>query len=274
VRVFKAGSATKQFPNDQVIGLCIGQNHLVTVEREEDLVGLQRVGRLVRLTLDVMTGSLEPGMTTLELDRVGESFAERHGARSGPRLFYAFPGFSCISVNDEAVHGVPCGRVLNVSDLVKIDVTLELHGLLADACTTVCIPPVSDPATRIANAARAALTKGVARARAGKPISGIGRAVEAEVRRHGARVIRELGGHGIGRHIHEEPTVRNYFVPSNTYRLPLGLVFTIEPIIAETSAGMLLADDGWTLKTRDGSLAAQFEHTVVVTRGRALVLTA
>jgi methionyl aminopeptidase len=246
----------------------------VTVERDEDLVALQRVGRLVRLTLDVMTRALEPGMSTLELDRVGESFAERHGARSGPRLFYAFPGFSCISVNDEAVHGVPSDRVLSAGDLVKVDVTLELDGLLADACSTVCIPPVTERATRITNAARSALTKGVSRARAGRPISGIGRAVEAEVRRHGARVIRELGGHGIGRHIHEEPSVQNYFVPTNTYRLPLGVVFTIEPIIAETAAGMLLADDGWTLKTRDGSLAAQFEHTVVVTRGRALVLTA
>jgi methionyl aminopeptidase len=105
-------------------------------------------------------------------------------------------------------------------------------------------------------------------------INRIGRAVEDEARRHGAHVIRELGGHGIGRHIHEAPSVQNYFVRGDTYRLPLGLVFTIEPTLAETAAGIDVAEDGWTVRTRDGALTAQFEHTVVVTRGRPLLLTA
>jgi methionyl aminopeptidase len=124
------------------------------------------------------------------------------------------------------------------------------------------------------HAARSAMTAGIDRARHGKAINGIGRAVESEARRHGAHVIRELGGHGIGRHIHEDPSVQNHYVRGDTYRLPLGLVFTIEPTVAETAAGIYVAGDGWTLKTRDGALAAQFEHTVVITRGRPLLLTA
>jgi methionyl aminopeptidase len=163
---------------------------------------------------------------------------------------------------------------LNAGDVVKLDVTLELDGFLADACTTVCVPPASERATRLMSTAQAALAMGINCAREGRPINRIGRAVEGEVRRRGAHVLRELGGHGIGRHIHEEPSVQNYFVASNAYRLPLGLVFTIEPIISEGRSRTVLANDGWTMKTSDGSLAAQFEHTVVVTRGKALLLTA
>jgi methionyl aminopeptidase len=123
-------------------------------------------------------------------------------------------------------------------------------------------------------AAESAMAAGIERARHGKAINRIGRAVEDEARRHGAHVVRELGGHGIGRHIHEKPSVQNYYAPRDTYRLPVGLVFTIEPTVAETDAGIYLADDGWTIRTNDGALAAQFEHTVVVTRGRPLLLTA
>jgi methionyl aminopeptidase len=246
----------------------------MTIESDEELVALQRAGRIVRATLDAMSAALEPGMTTRELDRVGEAFAERHGAVSGPRRFYDFPGFSCISINDEAVHGVPGARVVEAGDLVKIDVALELGGFLADSCTTVAVPPVAARSRRLMDAARSAMAAGIDCARHGAMINRIGRAVEDEAERHGARVIRELGGHGIGRHIHEEPSVQNHCVRGDTYRLPLGLVITVEPTLAETAAGIFVADDGWTIKTRDGALAAQFEHTVVVTRGRPLLLTA
>jgi methionyl aminopeptidase len=253
--------------------LPVEHNACMTVERDEELVSLQHAGRIVRATIDAMARALEPGMTTQELDRAGEAFAELHGAVSGPRRFYDFPGFSCISINDEAVHGVPGSRVVEAGDLVKIDVALEVDGFLADSCTTVAVPPVSARSTRLMRATQSALALGIHRARRGMAINRIGRAVEDEARRHGAHVIRELGGHGIGRHIHEDPSVQNYFVRGANYRLPLGLVFTIEPTLAETAAGIDVASDGWTVLTRDGALTAQFEHTVVVTRGRPLLLT-
>src|SRR4051812_3062969 len=121
----------------------------MTVERNEELVSLQHAGRIVRATIEAMVRALEPGMTTLELDRVGEAFAERRGAVSGPRRFYDFPGFSCISINDEAVHGVPGSRVVAAGDLVKIDVALEVDGFLADSCTTVAVSPVSARSTHL-----------------------------------------------------------------------------------------------------------------------------
>lgn len=252
----------------------VGQDAAMTIERDEELVALRHAGRTVRATMDAMAAALEPGMTTLELDRVGEAFAELNGAVSGPRRFYDFPGFSCISINDEAVHGVPGSRVVAAGDLVKIDVALEVGGYLADACTTVAVPPVSMRSALVMRAAESAMNAGIERARHGRAINRIGRAVESEARRHGTHVVRELGGHGIGRHIHEKPSVQNYYAPRDTYRMPVGLVFTIEPTVAETDAGISLADDGWTLRTNDGALAAQFEHTVVVTRGRPLLLTA
>jgi methionyl aminopeptidase len=206
---------------------------------------------------------------------VGHDRRTQRGARfPAARRPHDFPGFSCISINDEAVHGVAGSRVVEAGDLVKIDVALEVDGFLADPCTTVAVPPVSSRSTYLMRATQSALALGINRARHGMAINRIGRAVEDEARRRGGHVIRELGGHGIGRHIHENPSVQNYVVRGDTYRLPLGLVFTIEPTLAETAARIDVADDGWTIKTRDGALTTQFEHTVVVTRGRALLLTA
>ena len=246
----------------------------MTIEREHQLDALKAAGRVVRQTIEVMQAAIEPGMTSAELDDVGRRFCEMRGARSAPQLAYSFPGFTCISINDEAVHGIPGSRVLRPGDLVKIDVALDVDGYIADACSSSCVPPATDRAQRLIDTARSALEAGVHRARPGELINRIGRAVEREARRRGAHVLRELGGHGVGRSIHEAPSVASYYVGSNRYRLPVGLVFTIEPIVAETTESTIPGGDGWTVKTFDGCLSAQFEHTLVVTRGRPLLLTA
>ena len=246
----------------------------MTVRREQELAALRRVGRAVRATIDRMAAVLRPGVTTAELDKVGADVLAEFGARSAPNVFYDFPGIATISVNEEAVHGIPGARVIRPGDVVKIDVTAELDGYLADACTTVCVPPVSKRAAALVHAAQSALDAAIGAVKVGAPVNHIGRAVEEDVSRHGVRILRSLSGHGTGRRIHEEPTVHNYFVPGNKAVLREGLVLAIEPILAESTADVVTGSDGWTISTADGSLSAQFEHTVVVTRRGPILLTA
>jgi methionyl aminopeptidase len=197
-----------------------------------------------------------------------------NGARHAPRLDYNFPGDSCISVNDEAVHGIPGPRVVRAGDLVKLDVVAEKDGYFADAAITVPVPPVTDEKRRLAACARAAFEKAMEVARVGNRVSDIGRAVENEVKRHGFVVVRDLAGHGIGRKIHEEPSVPNHWDWRARQVLTDGLVITVEPIVAARSGRVVEDPDGWTLRTADGGLSAHFEHTLVVTRGRPVLLTA
>lgn len=246
----------------------------MSIDSDEDLKGLLRVGRIVGLTLKVMAGAIRPGMTTAELDAVGRREMERHGARSGPELVYQFPGATCISINEEAAHGIPGGRVIRRGDLVNIDVTAELDGYFADAALTVPVPPVVPDAQRLCDFTQAALAQGIAAARAGHPISDIGRAAEAAARQGGFRIIRELTGHGVGRHIHEEPTVPAFYHPAATQVLKDGLVITVEPFLTPRATRIVTGDDGWTLKSASGTLSAQFEHTIVVRGDRPLIVTA
>jgi methionyl aminopeptidase len=246
----------------------------MSIQSEKDLLALARVGNVVGLTLNEMKRALKPGMTTGELDAIALNVLERHGARSAPQLFYGFPGVTCISVNDEAVHGIPGNRVLQPGDVVKMDVTAELDGYIADAAVTVVLAPASSRKQKLAASAEAAFQKALDVARTGSRVYEIGRAIETEVKRQGFTVLRELSSHGVGRHIHEEPTIPNYEDRRANRRLTEGLIITVEPIIAAGSDGVETAADGWTEKTVDGSLSAHFEHTIVITRGRPIILTA
>ncbi len=246
----------------------------MTIHTDEELAALKRVGRLVAEVLRAMEEAVRPGVTTAELDEVaGRMFAAR-GARSAPRRVYGFPGETCISVNDEVVHGIPDGEPLCAGDVLKLDVTAELDGYMGDAARTVIVGGAGGLGARLASCAKAAFRRGLSRARAGNRVRDIGGAVEAEVRRHGFAVIRELAGHGIGRTIHEAPTVPNFYSPADRQPLEAGMVLTIEPLIAAGRADVVLDPDGWTVRTRDRSPAAHYEHTLVVTRGRPILLTA
>lgn len=246
----------------------------MSIESPADFDGLARVGRVVAATLKAMADSVRPGVSTAEVDAVGAGVLRRHGARSAPRIFYDFPGVNLISVNDEVVHGVPGERVLRPGDLVSLDVTAELDGYIADAATTVPLAPYSRKAARLCRCARKAFEKAAAVARAGTPIQYIGRAIEREVRQRGFSVLAELAGHGTGRRIHEDPVVSNVFHPSDTQPLTDGLVLTIEPLIAERSERVFADDDGWTLRTAGGDLSAHYEHTLVITKEKPILLTA
>ena len=246
----------------------------MTIGSQVDLAGMQRVGQLVARTIAHMRAQVRPGMTTRELDETGERFARAEGARSAPQLAYDFPGFTCLSVNEEIVHGIPGARVLRPGDVVKLDVTLELDGYMADSAVTVVIPPVSADARQLQRAARVAFNRGLDAARAGRTLRDVGRAVEAAARREGASVIRELTGHGIGRRIHESPSVPNWPDPTVRTVLTEGLVIALEPMVTAGPARVVEEADGWTLRTHNRVLAAHHEHTIVIRRGAPLVLTA
>jgi methionyl aminopeptidase len=246
----------------------------MSIETAEELAALRAAGRVVAEALRAMRREVRPGVSTGELDAVGARVFRRAGARSGPQLDYGFPGVSCISVNDEAVHGIPGWRRLRDGDLVKLDVTAELDGFYADACVTVPVGRPRGGAVRLADTARRALAAGMRAAHAGAPLNGIGAAVEHAVAGRGHAVCGDLMGHGIGRRIHEPPNVPNRYVAALSSALTEGLVLTVEPIVSAGSGAVRESGDGWTVRTADGALSAHAEHTIVIRRGEPLVLTA
>jgi len=246
----------------------------MSINGPEEFAGMRDAGKVVSLMLEAMKSAVRPGVTTGELDEIGADVMQRNGARSAPALVYKFPGANCISVNDEAVHGIPGRRTLANGDLVKLDVTIEKDGFMADAAVTVPVGEVSAEHRKLVECAERAFAKAMLVARAGFRVWEIGRAVEREVRRSGFSVIRELGGHGIGRTIHEEPHVPNYADREANEVLTEGLVITVEPIIAAGSGRSFVARDQWTIVTADHSASAHYEHTLVITKGAPVLLTA
>jgi len=246
----------------------------MTVKSQAELDQLRVIGQIVRQTLEEMSAAVEPGITTAEIDAVGAAALARHGAESSPPKAYNFPGTACISVNDEAVHGIPGSRAVRAGDLVKLDLTAEKNGFVADSAVTVRVGAVSANAEALAKCAESAFYHALDAAKAGNRVNDIGRAVGKEVRRGGFSVIKDLCGHGVGRAIHEEPCVPNHFDPRFRMRLKEGLVITIEPIIAAGGGSIALQPDKWTYRTSDRSLSAHYEHTLVITSGRPILVTA
>lgn len=246
----------------------------MSIKSASEFEGLKRIGRIVRRTLDGMAEAVRPGITTAELCRIGEKILHDHGAESSPPKAYGFPAAVCISVNDEAIHGIPTSRMLLEGDLVKLDLAAEKNGFVADAAITVRVGKVPELAEDLVRCAERAFRRGAKAARVGSRVYEIGRVVEREVSADGFRVMRELCGHGVGRRIHELPSVPNFFDKRSRTHLTEGLVITIEPIIAGGTGHAELQEDRWTIKTADGSLSAHYEHTIVITKGDPILLTA
>lgn len=246
----------------------------MTVETEDDIAALKLIGGIVAFVLQEMLAAAEPGMTTLELDTLGAQLLEERGARSAPRLTYDFPGATCISINEEAAHGIPGSRVIQPGDVLNVDVSAELGGYFSDTGGTRVIPPTNPLKTRLCHATRAALVQAMKQARAGQPINGIGAAIQRTARTHGFRIIENLGSHGIGRALHEPPTdIAGYFDATDKRILKEGMVITIEPFFSTKTRVVTEASDGWTLVGAAGNLSAQYEHTMVITKGKPIVLT-
>jgi methionyl aminopeptidase len=246
----------------------------MTVENQADIDGILNTGRVVAQVRDAMLAAVEPGMTTAELDRLGAGLLDSFGARSAPRVTYDFPGATCISINEEAAHGIPGPRVIQPGDVVNIDVSAELDGYFADTGGTTVVPPTTALKTRLCETTRLALRHALAQVRAGALINRIGQAVERTATAHGFRVIRNLGGHGVGRGLHEQPDgILSFCDTRDTRRLKQGQVLAIEPFLSTRSRYVSEARDGWTLLCDPGNLSAQFEHTVIVTQGAPIIAT-
>jgi len=246
----------------------------MTVSSEDELTALKEIGRIVANTLEAMGKAIEPGMTTRELDDVGRELLEAAGARSAPELVYAFPGATCISVNEEIAHGIPGDRRIAAGDLVNIDVSAEKNGYFADTGASFAVPPVTRTVERLCKDGRRAMWTGLRQVGAGKPLAGIGQAVGAFAKKNGYTLVRNLASHGVGRSLHEAPTEIATWPDASERRIMAdGMVFTVEPFL---SLGATFAEDGddpWTLYSRPRALTVQYEHTVVATRNGPLVLT-
>ncbi|MGE3342983.1 MAG: type I methionyl aminopeptidase [Vicinamibacterales bacterium] len=246
----------------------------MTIRSPEELEAMRRVGSVVARVRDAMVAMVAPGVTTGDLDREAERLASAVGARSAPQLTYGFPGFTCISVNEQVVHGIPGPYAVQPGDIVKVDVTLELDGYMADSAVSVLVPPVNDDARRLQRGATEAFERGWNAAVAGARMRDVGAAVEKVADSYGLRVLKELAGHGIGRKLHEPPDVPNWGDPDNTTVLHEGLVFALEPMFSLSDHRIKEEHDGWTVRTRRRSLAIHFEHTVMVqAAGPPLILT-
>jgi methionyl aminopeptidase len=246
----------------------------MTIDSREELDALIRAGRVVAEARQAMVDAVSPGITTGELDAVGRDVFRRHGARSAPRVTYRFPGSTCISVNNEAAHGIPSlRRQLRAGDLVNLDVSAELDGYFSDTGISVAVGEVSPVAVRLLEATKLAQQDAMEAAQPGARLRDLGRAVQRRARRNGFQVIKNLNGHGIGRGLHEPPSVPSV---DDGQRMVLreGLVLAIEPFLSVSADRVIDDEDGWTLRTANGSLVAQFEHSIVVTREGPLVLTA
>lgn len=246
----------------------------MTLMHAFELEGLRRAGALVSSILTTMREAAVPGAVSRDLDAIGAAMLHAAGARSAPQLTYDFPGATCISINEVAAHGIPDGTVLREGDLVNIDVSAELDGYFADTGGSFVVGAQPTPAQRkLLDATLEARDAAIAQLRAGNLINSIGRTVEAVAARHGLRVIRNLGSHGVGRALHEAPgNIPGYYDPRDTRRLHEGMVITIEPFLATHCTHTDEGDDGWAMRCRRG-FAAQFEHTVVVTSGEPIVVT-
>jgi methionyl aminopeptidase len=246
----------------------------MTIETQDDVAALKRIGRIVSFVLQEMLDAAEPGMTTRELDAIGAKLLQQHGARSAPELTYSFPGATCISINEEAAHGIPGARMIKAGDVLNVDVSAELEGYFADTGGTRVVPPTNPQKTRLCQATRIALNEAMKQARAGQPLNGIGAAIQRTAKTYGFRVIENLGSHGTGRSLHEAPEhIPGYFDPSDKRVLKEGMVITIEPFLSTKSRIVTERSDGWTLVGVPGNLSAQYENTMIITKGLPIVVT-
>jgi len=244
------------------------------VTSDEELQGLKNIGNIVARVRDKVRAAAVPGITTKELDELAGQLLAEFGATSAPISEYNFPGYICISVNDEVAHGIPGNHVIQDGDLVNIDISANLNGYYGDTGISFVVGNASEIKVKLCEAAEQAFYEAMKKVKAGSKKSNLSKAVESVAKRNGFKVIKNLTGHGIGRKLHEEPSILNYFHPQDSELLKQGQVLAVEPFISEKAEEVYeCSEDGWTFFTPDKSFVAQYEHTIVVTKDKPIILT-
>jgi methionyl aminopeptidase len=252
-----------------------GRSGKIVLKSEDELARMRRAGQVLALVLERLATAAQPGATTGELDRLAEGMIRSFGATPTFHGLYGYPANICASLNDEVVHGIPGDRVLRAGDIVSFDVGVTVEGMIADAAVTAAVGEVSEDARRLMRVTAESLDRGIEQARPGKRVADISAAIQRQAESHGYSVVRKLVGHGVGREMHEAPHVPNFLEGDGegSPELVVGMTLAIEPMVSAGSWQVVQDDDGWTYRTRDGSLSAHFEHTIAITEEGCEVLT-
>ena len=251
----------------------MGSKKLMVIRRDEELAKMREAGRITAMALDAVGAAIRPGVTALDLDKIAETTIRAEGAEPAFVGYRGYQHSTCISINDQIVHGIPTTRRIKDGDMVGVDVGARVDGYHGDSAKTYLVGTGNPLKKRLMAAAQTALMKGISKARAGAHIGDISSAIQAIIEAEGFSVVRDLYGHGIGKVLHEDPLVPNFGRPGTGDVLVEGQTIAIEPMVNEGGADIRLMPDGWTIVTQDGKLSAHFEHTIRITQGEPEILT-
>ena len=246
---------------------------MIVIKTQNEIDLMRQAGKIVAETLSLVEKKVKPGVTTAELDRVAEEFITKHGAKPSFKGLYGFPASLCISVNEQVVHGIPGGYVLQDGDIISVDCGAELNGFHGDAARTFAVGNISEEAQRLIDVTKESFFKGIEKAQVGNRISDISHEIQSYVEASGFSIVRDFVGHGIGTKVHEDPEVPNFGRPGRGPKLVTGMALAIEPMVNMGTYRVTTLSDDWTVVTADKKLSAHYENTIVILPDGPEVLT-
>jgi len=246
---------------------------MIILKNKEEIELLRKSNHLVAKILNELALNIRPGITTKELDLMAERLIKKNNAKPAFKGYRGYPACTCISINEQVVHGIPGPTIIKEGDIVSIDLGLVLDGYFGDSAITVPVGKIDSEAEKLINVTREALFKGIEKAKVGNRLFDISHAVQMWVEKHGFSVVRDFVGHGIGKSLHEEPQIPNFGKPNQGVRLKEGMVLALEPMVNAGTYKIKIKEDGWTAVTQDGKLSAHFEHTIAISENGPDILS-